>query len=147
MKNTMTSKAVLLGAFVAAVAGCNVDAQNTKAAEGLIFDGNFTFDTQGKVTTLKDQAKTVVFDFNTHTMAVKNNVGNVLYTKNTNGPLSKHEETLALFAEATVCFNMNKDANDKILLDPKVDSITHDRGCADNGGIGRVTYAPAKATI
>lgn len=142
MKNMMTAKAALLSVFVVA-AGCH--AQHEDKKEESIFKSTFSFQTHGKTAILNDSDNTAIFDFNKHTLTVRKTYGDVVYTKGTNGPLTKEEESLAKFAEATVCYNMNKDANDKILLDPKVESITHGRSCADNGGIGRVSYK--KATL
>lgn len=141
MKNMMTAKAALLSVFVAA-AGCHAQQEDKKAApsEDDIFQSTFTVQTYDKTAFLNDSHNTVVFDFNKHTMTVRKTYGDVVYTKSTNEPLTKQEANLALFAENVVCSKMNKVEQDKILLDPNVESISYGRGCADNGGIGRVNY-------
>lgn len=142
MSRFAVAKAALLSAFIA-VAGCSdPDAQGSAKndADGGIFPSSFTFETDGLTHKMTDGRHTVVFDFKSDTMTVTNHHGGHSYAKSTNGPLTAAEEGLARFAEANVCYGMHKEKFDRILEDENVESITHDRGCAANGGIGRVSY-------
>lgn len=138
MKGFAAARAALLGAFVA-VAGCSdpKPADGAKA-EDAIFPGTFSFETEGLTHTMTDGRHTVVFDFRADTMTVTDHRSATSYAKSTNGPLAQAEETLALFAEASVCYKMHEEKFDKILADDNVESISHERGCAANGGIARV---------
>ncbi|HRI76796.1 MAG TPA: hypothetical protein PLX33_07400 [Alphaproteobacteria bacterium] len=139
MSNFKTAKAALLSAFIA-VAGCSDPAPATNGPEGGIFPGSFSFETDGLTHTMKDARHTVVFDFKSDTMTVTDSVARTSYVKSTNGPLSTAEESLARFAESSVCYGMHKDKFDRILADDNVESLTPERGCSANNGIARVNY-------
>lgn len=142
MSRFAAAKAALLTAFIA-VAGCSdpdrADAAKNDPAAG-IFPSTFSFETEGLTHKMTDGRHSVVFDFNSDTLTVTDHRGGTSYTKSTNGPLSVSEESLARFAEGSVCYNMHKDKFDKVLADENVESLTHDRGCSANGGIARVKY-------
>lgn len=143
MSKFAMAKAALLSAFIT-VAGCSdPKPADGAAADASIFPGTFSFETDGLTHTMKDGRRTVVFDFKSDTMTVTDHAAGTSYVKSTNGPLNAAEESLARFAEGSVCYNMHKDKFDKILADDHVESLAHERGCSANGGIARMNYRSA----
>jgi hypothetical protein len=147
MSRFAVAKAALLSAFIT-VAGCSdpgAQSSAKTAPDDGIFPSSFTFETEGLTHKMTDGRHTVVFDFKSDTMTVTNHQGGSSYAKSTNGPLTAAEEGLARFAEANVCYGMHKEKFDRILENENVESLSHDRGCAANGGIARVSYrTPAR---